>query len=130
MAAISHSVNQFKLLNLGYLRGGKGPYVIRQDGHAPGSITMEQHRFYLLDDGSWMLNYAFFLLPEEEQQQHLFGSLQEVFAAIDELAGKKVVVNDKLPEGATKEKIMASMRDIGNRLSARLYEAKAGSLGR
>ena len=130
MPAISHSVNQFKLLNLGYLRGGKGPYVIRQDGHKPGSMTMEQQRFYLLEDGSWMLNYAFFLLPEEEQEKHLFGSLQEVFAAIDDLAGKKLVVNDQLPEGATKEKILASMRNISNRLSSRLYEAKAGSLSR
>lgn len=130
MPAISHSVDQFKLVNLGYLRGGKGPYVLRQDGHAPGSMTLEQHRFYLLDDGSWMINYAFFLLPEEEQEKHLFGSLQEVFDAIDDLAGKKVVVNDKLPEGATKEKILASMREIGHRLSQRLYDAKAGTLRR
>lgn len=130
MPAISHSVDRFKLLNLGYQPGGKGPYVIRQDGHRPGSMTMEEHRFYLLKDGSWMLNYAFFLLPEDEQKRHLFESLQEVFAAIEDLAGKKVVVHDQLPEGATREKILASMRDIGSRLSQRLYEAKAGSLRR
>jgi len=130
MSTISHAVDRFKLLNLGYLRGGKGPYVIRQDGYAPGSMTMEEHRFYLLEDGSWMLNYAFFLLPAEEQEKHLFGSLNEVFKAIDDLAGKKVVVHDKLPDGATKEQILAGMRDAGNRLNQRLYEAKAGQLGR
>lgn len=116
------------LLNLGYLRGGKGPYVIRQDGYSPTSMTMDEHRFYLLADGSWLLNYAFFLLPQEEQEKHLFGSIQEVFQAIDDLAGKPIVVNDKLPEGATKEQILASMRKIGNRLNQRLFDAKAGKL--
>lgn len=91
---------------------------------------MEEHRFYLLEDGSWMLNYAFFLLPAEEQERHLFGSINEVFKAIDDLAGQKIVVHGELPEGATKEKVLAGMRDTGNRLNQRIYDAKAGNLSR
>ena len=130
MSAISHSIDKFKLLNLGYLRNGKGPYAIRQDGYAPGSMTMDEHRFILMEDGSWMRNHAFFLLPEEEQEKALFGSLNEVFKAIDDLAGKDVVVRDDLPEGATKEKVIAGIRATESRLAKRIDEAKAGSLRR
>jgi hypothetical protein len=130
MPTISHAVDQFKLVNLGFLRGGRGPYVIRQDGHPPGSMTFEELRFFLLADGSWMLEYAFYLLPEEEQEKHLFGSLHDVFEVIDELAGKPVVVHDRLPEGVTREVILARMRETGNRLIRRLHEARDGSLSR
>ena len=130
MPAISNSLDRFKLLNLGYLRGGRGPYAIRQDGYAPGSMTLDENRFILMDDGSWMLNYRFFLLPEEEQEKQLFGSLPEVFEALDALAGKEVVVHDQLPNGATKEMVLARMRAVRNRLTIRLHEARADALKR
>ncbi|MGE9270473.1 MAG: hypothetical protein ACQKBU_06695 [Verrucomicrobiales bacterium] len=130
MPKISNSIDRFTLLNLGYLRGGKGPYAIRQEGYAPGSMTMDEDSFYLLEDGTWLINYAFFLFPAEEQERHLFGSLKEVFEAIDALAGQKVVVNDQLPEGATRAEILAGMRSAGNRLIQRLQEAKASTISR
>ena len=91
---------------------------------------MENHRYILMEDGSWMLNYAFYLLSEEEQEKALFGSISRVFDAIDDLAGKDLVVHSDLPEGATKQSVLAAMRDAGHRLAQRIDEAKGGAVKR
>ena len=126
MSVLSHSVNRIELVNLGYHRNGKGPYMIRQDGYPPGSTTMDDNRYFLLSDGSWMINFAFFLLPQEELESHFYGNIKEVFAALDNLAGKKLVVNSEIPDGATPASILAGIRDAGNRLLNLIHEAKAG----
>lgn len=126
MAALTHSVNRLRLLNLAYHRREKGPYAICQEGHPPGSMTMTVNRYYLLSDGSWMLNYAFFLLAEDEQEKHLLDSIKAVFAAIDNLAGKKIIVHDDLPEDATPDSILRAVRETGNRIIRHLNDARAG----
>lgn len=130
MPVLSHQPDRFHLINLRLNRDGKGPYVIRQEGYPPGSMSMANHRYFLLKDGSWMLNYAFFLLSEKEQEEHFLAELKDVFEAIDRLAGNPVVVHDELPEGTTKESILAGVRQTGNHLLTRLQEAKGRRIER
>lgn len=130
MPLISHQPDRFQLINLRLNKDGKGPFMIRQEGYPPGSTNMANHRYFLLKDGSWMLNYAFFLLDEKEQEEHFLPELEDVFEAIDKLAGKRVVVHDKLPEGSTKESILRGVRETGSHLLRRLHEAHGHEIER
>lgn len=127
---LSHHPDRFQLVNLRLQKDGKGPYMIRQEGYAPGSTSMANHRFFLLKDGTWLLNYAFFMLDEKEQETHFLADLEEVFETVDQLAGKSVVAQEKLPEGATKESIMQAVRQTGSRVLQRLHEAHGHEIER
>ena len=54
MAALTNSYHNCELLNLGHGPNGRGPFVIRQEGTPPGSMTFQPDRFLLRKDGTWV----------------------------------------------------------------------------
>ena len=78
MAALSNDPARCELMNLGYEAQGHGPYLVRQEGYPPGSSDFRPQHFLLQRDGRWLLNFAFVMLPEVEQEAQLFHSMNEV----------------------------------------------------
>jgi len=111
--------------------GKKGPYALRQAGSPPGSTTLQQDMFLLRKDGAWVINLTVFSLPEKEiRQNFLFGDIPELFSVIEDLAGKPLVVEDKLPADKSKEEILASLRTNANTLISRIRDAQGAKLER
>lgn len=75
MAALCNDSTRCEILNLGWEKGGHGPYLVRQVGYAPGAVSLRNEPFILQRDGRWLLNLAFAALPEAEQEAQLFHSL-------------------------------------------------------
>lgn len=131
MPTLSNFVDQCDLLNLGSAPGGRGPYILRQIGSAPGSTTLQQDPFFLRKDGVWVLNLSVFCLPEKEVQENFFfRDIPELFGAIDDLAGKPLVADDKLPADKSKEEILASLRTVASNLIARIRDAQGSKVQR
>src|SRR6187455_2228678 len=101
MPAISNDHRRCEMLNLGSGPGGRGPFAIRQEGSAPGSMTLKQDIFFLRKDGVWVLNLTVFALPETEQQQFMYDTTVNVMKALESLSGDPVV-DDKLPAGTSR----------------------------
>jgi len=131
MPTLSNFVDDCDLLNLGTAQGGRGPYVLRQTGSAPGSTTLQQDPFFLRKDGVWVLNLTVFCLPEKEVQENFFfRDIPELFSLIDDLAGKPLVVDDKLPADKSREQILASVRNVASSLISRIRDSKGAKLER
>ncbi|MFM2243308.1 MAG: hypothetical protein RLZ97_2163 [Verrucomicrobiota bacterium] len=127
---LSHDPSRLTLLNLRFHPGQKGPYIIRQDGYAPGSTDLKVHRFFLLRDGSWIRNHRFYLLESAEQRQHLLNDIAEAMDLIDSLAGQPVRADDSLPPGITPEEIIQRMQSIKDHLIHDLQNATDSPFGR
>jgi hypothetical protein len=91
MHPISNDYQRCELINLGYGINGRGPYVIRQEGYPPGSTTFEPDRFYLRQDGTWLINLAMFALPEKEKVDFVYQSVEVVISLLEGLTGTPVV---------------------------------------
>ena len=72
MRILTNDYKDCELLNLGTNKSGHGPYVIRQDGVPPGSLSSQEDRFLLRKDGTWVLNITAFTLPERSKSSSLF----------------------------------------------------------
>lgn len=107
MPTLSNSYHQVQLLNLGYAPGGRGPFIVRQEASPPGSMTMEQVRFLLRKDGTWVHNLAVFALSEKEKEQFLYSTSGEAVAMLNGLVGDPVV-DTSLPEGTSVEQLKAA----------------------
>ena len=123
MAAISNNYNQCQLLNLGYGPGGRGPFIVRQDGTPPGSTTFGTERFLLRKDGTWVLNLAVFALPEKEKEQFLYNTSAEAIQLLDGLRGEPLVETG-LPQGTSVEALKAAAQSTITGLWGRIREAK------
>ncbi len=123
MPAISNDYNRCEMLNLGSAPGGRGPFAIRQEGSAPGSMTLQQERFLLRHDGVWVLNLTALSLPEKELEKFLYASSTDVIKAFEKLTGDPVV-EDKLPEGKSKAEILAQVETTASRLLSALRNAR------
>ena len=66
MKILTNNVADCQLLNLETGQNRRGPYVLRQDGVAPGSMHVKTHRFLLRRDGTWVNSLAVYVLPEAE----------------------------------------------------------------
>jgi hypothetical protein len=124
MPTLANDFQRCELLNLGYGPGGRGPFVIRQDGSAPGSMTLRQDRFLLRKDGTWVNNLAVFALPEKEKEQFLYATSAEVAKHLDELSGDPVV-EDALPEGKSLAELKAAAETTLTGIWGRIRNAKA-----
>lgn len=124
MPAIANYPDRCELLNLGYGPQGKGPYVVRQHGHEPGSMDLTQNVYFLRKDGVWVWNLAVISLPETEQESVLYGTLAEAMSMLTELSGGTPVVDAALPAGRTVEELQSAAADTANRLVSRLHAAK------
>jgi len=124
MPTIANDYNRCEMLNLGSAPGGRGPFAIRQEGSAPGSMTLQQERFLLRHDGVWVLNITALSLPEKEQDKFLYATSTEVMAVLEKLTGDPVV-EDKLPEGKSKAEVLALLEASASRLVSGLRNARS-----
>jgi hypothetical protein len=116
MPALSNDPDRCELLNLGWGAGGHGPYLVRQEGHVPGTGDFHNDFFILQQDGRWLINLAFVMLPEAEQEKQLFHSPAEVIQCLDELRVKSVQADAEIPPGATSGEVMAHFENCANRI--------------
>lgn len=127
MPAISNDYTRCEMLNLGSAPGGRGPFAIRQEGSAPGSMTLQQERFLLRHDGVWVMNLCVLGLPEKEQEKFLYATSTDVMQALEKLTGDPVV-DDKLPEGKSKAELMAEIENTASRILSGLRNAQPVSM--
>lgn len=131
MATLTNFADHCDLLNLGSAGGTRGPYALRQMGSAPGSMTLQQDPYLLRKDGVWVLNLNVFSLPEKEiSEKFLYRDIPELFAVIEDLAGKPLVVDDKLPAGKSREEILTAIRTAASSLISRIREAQGSKVQR
>ncbi len=116
MAALSNDLARCEVMNLGYGPQGHGPYLVRQEGYEPGSCTFKPQRFVLQKDGRWLINLAFVMLPEPEQEKQLFHRLTDVLIFLDGLSDKPVQADGKLPPGTNADEIMAHFEQCARRI--------------
>ena len=128
MPAIANYPDRVELLNLGYGPGGKGPYVLRQEGNEPGSLDLRQNVYLLRKDGVWVLNLAIFALPEAEQEVVLYPTVAEAMKMLSGLSGGVPVIEATLPAGRTLEEMRAATDSTASRLISRLRDAKRESI--
>lgn len=116
MAALSNDPAHCEVMNLAWSPNGHGPYLVRQEGYEPGSSTFKMQRFILQKDGRWLLNLAFVMLPEAEQEAQLFHSLKEVLILLDDITSKSVRADASLPAGAGADEILAHFEQCTHRI--------------
>ena len=116
MPVICNDAARCEVMNLAWGPGGHGPYLVRQEGYAPGSSTFKMQRFILQKDGRWLLNLAFVMLPEAEQEAQLFHSLTEVIQLLDSIASQPVQAEAMLPADANEAQIMEHFERCAHRI--------------
>ncbi len=116
MAALCNDPARCEVLNLACGSNGHGPYLVRQEGYEPGSSNFIMQRFILQKDGRWLLNLAFVMLPEAEQEAQLFHSLTEVARFLDALAATPARVDAKLPGEVSEAEILRHFEQCTHRI--------------
>ena len=116
MAALSNDPARCEVMNLAWSPNGHGPYLVRQEGYEPGSSTFKAQRFILQKDGRWLLNLAFVMLPEAEQEAQLFHHLSDVLILLDRLAAQPVQADATLPAGTSPDEIFAHFEQCTHRI--------------
>ncbi len=107
MSALTNEPDRCEVMNLGWGPKGHGPCLVRQEGYVPGGNDLRSQRFILQKDGRWLLNLAFVLLPEAEQERQLFQTLTVVLLCLDELSGRLVRADAALSPGISEAEILA-----------------------
>jgi len=116
MAALTNDPARCEVMNLGWGHQGHGPYLVRQEGYAPGSSDLRPQHFLLQRDGRWLLNLVFAALPEAEQERQLFRDLGELSAFLDSLAASEVLADASLPSGANHEELLQRFESCTHRI--------------
>jgi hypothetical protein len=122
MAALTNDYQNCELLNLKYGSGGRGPFVVRQEGTPPGSVTFQPERFLLKKDGTWVINLAVFPLSEKDKEQFLFENAAEAMQLLAELRGDPLV-DARLPSGTSVEQLKAAAQSTLTGIWARMQNA-------
>lgn len=123
MPSLSNDPSRCTLLNLASGPGGRGPFVIRQEGYPSNSMTLKEERFLLRDDGVWVLNLAVFALSEEDQQRFMYPTTSDAMNVLAGLQGTPVV-EASLPEGASRGEMLDGAKTTLGRLLQGLKDAK------
>jgi hypothetical protein len=126
MPTITNNYQNCQLLNLGYGPKGRGPFIVRQDGSPPGSLTFEQDRFLLRKDGTWVLNLAVFALSEKEKESFFYETSADALNVLNSLSGDPVV-QAGLPAGKSREELKAAAQTTATGLWGRIRDAKPGT---
>jgi len=116
MPALSNDPARCEVMNLAWGSNGHGPYLVRQEGYEPASSSFKMQRFILQKDGRWLLNLAFVMLPEAEQEEQLFHSLSEVLQLLDSLSLTPVNASAVLPVGASADEILTHFEQCTHRI--------------
>ncbi len=79
-------------------RDTHGPYVVMQNGYAPGDATMRSCDFLLGRSGAWLGTHWFIRLPvKERREEFIFSTMAEVMELMESLTSKVEVLSK--PEG-------------------------------
>ena len=124
MRILTNAYQDCELLNLGFNKNGRGPYVIRQDGIPPDSLEAQEDRFLLRKDGTWVLNITVYTLSEKEQEQFVFQDAAELYATVEKLYGKPVV-EAALPPGKSRTELLAAINTTISKVWSRMRESRA-----
>jgi hypothetical protein len=124
MAALTNNYNHCQLLNLGYGPKGRGPFVVRQQGSAPGSMTFSDETFLLRKDGAWVINLAVFALPEKDKEQFIYQTSGEAMQLMSDLVGEPVV-EAGLPKGTSVEQLKAAAQTTLTGIWGKIRQAQA-----
>ena len=116
MPALCNDAARCEVMNLAWAPGGHGPYLVRQEGYLPESTDFRPQRFLLQKDGRWLLNLAFVMLPEAEQEAQLFHSLTEVIKHLDAIASQPVEADASLPDNVSEAEIMTHFESCTHRI--------------
>ena len=127
MRTLTNNYQDCELLNLGYNSDGRGPYILRQNGVPPNSVTPHEYRFLLRKDLTWVLNLIVFALPEKELENFIYKDVAELYVAVEELGGTPVV-EDALPPGKSHAELSAAIEITTSKLWSRIRDARATRL--
>ena len=127
MRTLTNNYHDCELLNLSYNRDGQGPYVLRQDGFPPDSVSPHEYRFLLRKDCTWVLNLTVFALPEKELENFIYKDAAELHAVVEKLGGKPVV-EDELPPGKSRAELSAAIENTASKLLSRIRDARGTRL--
>lgn len=116
MPALCNDATRCEVMNLAWAPGGHGPYLVRQEGYLPDSTDFHPQRFLLQKDGRWLLNLAFVMLPEAEQEAQLFHHLSDVLILLDRLAAQPVQADATLPPGTCADEILSHFEQCTHRI--------------
>ncbi|QIF03247.1 hypothetical protein [Roseimicrobium sp. ORNL1] len=129
MSALANDYTRCELINLGYDSDGRGPYVIRQEGYPPNTMTFEVDRYYLRRDGTWLINLAMFALPEKEKDDFVYESVEAVIVLLEGLTGEPSV-EYHLPEGKSIPELRAAAESHFTGLWGRIHQRhESGAAG-
>ena len=117
-------------MNLGWGQNGHGPYLVRQEGYEPGSSTFKMQRFILQKDGRWLLNLAFVMLPEAEQEVQLFHALSEVAHLLDAMSAAPVRADAHLPGDVSEAEILRHFEQCTHRILRGMRSCDVSPLGK
>ena len=123
MPTISNDHQRCGLFDLGIAPGGKGPFIIRQEGSAPGSMSLRQDAWLLRRDGVWVLNYVACSTPEEAQTAFLYPTVAEAITALENLSGPPVV-QTRPEDDRPPEEIVAALEATAARLIAAMQAGR------
>ncbi|MFO1439805.1 MAG: hypothetical protein U1F81_15895 [Verrucomicrobiaceae bacterium] len=116
MPLLCNDAARCEVMNLAWGSNGHGPYLVRQEGYLPDSTDFRPQRFLLQKDGRWLLNLAFVMLPEAEQEAQLFHSLKDVLVLLDQIAGQPARADASLPPGTNADEVMAHFEQCTHRI--------------
>lgn len=98
--SISNDWQHFHLLSLDKVPAlaglasvpGHGPFVISQEGSAPGDLKFRSYQFLLTRENTWLPLFAFVKLPVEERRGLcIFAGVGDVMAQLATLLGPPVL---------------------------------------
>ena len=116
MSALSNDPTRCEVINLGWASSGHGPFLIRQEGHAPGGEGFQSQHYILQKDGRWLLNLKYGMLSEQEQENALFHHLPEVMSLLDRICSLPVQADARLPANCNPSEILASFERCTHRI--------------
>jgi hypothetical protein len=128
MSALANDYQRCELINLGYDGDGRGPYVIRQEGYPPNTMTFEEDRYYLRRDGTWLINLAMFALPEKEKEDFVYESVEAVIVLLEGLTGNPTV-EYHLPEDKTIADLRVAAESHFTGIWARIHQRRESDAG-
>jgi hypothetical protein len=71
---------------------GHGPFIISQEGSAPGDLKFRSYEFLLTKQNTWLPLFAFVKLPVDERRALcLYAGIPEIMAQLEELMGPPVL---------------------------------------
>lgn len=91
MPALKNDFACFTIVNLDPDAPSRGPFIVAQNGSAPGDPKVESKIFLMAKDGSWVDWASLFGIHGAMADELLFDTVQEVVASIEALTSKVVV---------------------------------------